>query len=149
MGNDFNKNANKKSLDGVDSISFTTYRINYSNDEGMKENEGVPLVGGGDYTYFMPYEDYGSFLLLVKGDYTNINSGDEGVFEEVYYIKQASYEGSATVSKLENVGYDVYVDGCGEGCILRLDISLDNKEIWISGWDDSSMTHKNFIKITL
>ena len=145
MGNDFNKNTNKKTLDGVDSISFTTYRTNYSNDEGMKENEGVPLAGGGDYTFFIDYND-SSFLLLVKGDYTNINLGDEGLFEEAYYINK---ESSVTVSKLENVEYDVYLDGCGDGCILRLNNDFVNKEMWISDYDGSSMTYKHFTKITL
>ena len=47
MPNNFNDNANKKNLNG-NSISYTTYRTNYSNDEAMKENGGVP--SGGDDT---------------------------------------------------------------------------------------------------
>ena len=46
MANNFNDNANKKNLNGSD-ISYTTYRTNYSNDEMMKENNGVPSSGGG------------------------------------------------------------------------------------------------------
>lgn len=41
MANNFNDNTNKKNLNG-NSISYTTYRTNYSNDEMMKENGGVP-----------------------------------------------------------------------------------------------------------
>ena len=44
MPNNFNDNSNKKNLNG-DSISFTTYRTNYSNDEMMKNNGGVPSSG--------------------------------------------------------------------------------------------------------
>lgn len=46
MANNFNDNANKKNLNGSN-ISYTTYRTNYSNDEMMKENGGVPSSGGG------------------------------------------------------------------------------------------------------
>lgn len=46
MANNFNDNANKKNLNGSD-ISYTTYRTNYSNDEMMKDNGGVPSSGGG------------------------------------------------------------------------------------------------------
>ena len=45
MANNFNDNANKKNLNG-NLISYTTYRTNYSNDEAMKENGGVPSSGG-------------------------------------------------------------------------------------------------------
>ena len=45
MANNFNDNANKKNLNGSD-ISYTTYRTNYSNDEMMKDNGGVPSGGG-------------------------------------------------------------------------------------------------------
>ena len=45
MPNNFNDNTNKKNLNGSD-ISYTTYRTNYSNDEMMKDNGGVPSSGG-------------------------------------------------------------------------------------------------------
>lgn len=152
MGNNFNNNGNKKNLDGVNSISFTTYRTNYSNDEGRKENNGVPLVGGGEYTLFEPILD-SSFRLLVKGDYTNINLGDEGTFEEVYYITDSSVMGaSATVTKLTNLGYLCKTDACDEVCGLELnDRGLSANEIWFASYDtmEMQMYNKNVVKITL
>ena len=44
MANNFNDNVNKKNLNG-NSISYTTYRTNYPNDEAMKNNGGVPSGG--------------------------------------------------------------------------------------------------------
>ena len=43
--NKFNDNTNKKNLNS-ESISFTTYRTNYPNDEMMKTNHGIPSYDG-------------------------------------------------------------------------------------------------------
>ena len=64
MANNFNDNANKKNLNG-NSISYTTYRTNYSNDEAMKNNGGVPSSGGNNKLYaFVNDEEHDAGLYL-------------------------------------------------------------------------------------
>ena len=82
MANEFNDNLNKKDLNG-DSISFTTYRVNYPNDTSMRNGGGMPSGGSGFDGLKYVYED----CLFVDDEL----STDGGTMNGIYYYNSKGY----------------------------------------------------------
>ena len=82
MANEFNDNWNKKNLNG-NRVSYTTYRTNYSNDEGMRANNGVPSSNGSFNGLGYIYED----CLFLK----DLLSENGGKMNGVYYYNSKGY----------------------------------------------------------
>ena len=99
MGNNFNDNLNKRDLEGT-SISYTTFRTNYSNDDSMRQNDGIPNGMGGFSGLKYAYED----CLFIDTEL----STDGGTMNGIYYSNSKGYN-------LINCSYDYNTGAGGSG----------------------------------
>ena len=107
MSNDFNNNKNKKNLNG-DSISYTTYRTNYPNDEAMKENGGVPSGGS------LNLENNKEINITENGDIEiTPNEGKDGMKKVTAHVNVSGGGGSGNFTAyawVNNGGFVEYFD---------------------------------------